>query len=162
VLAVDHRFEPQSGQAKDYTVILLYLSIKHLVEARAKIDWLEIRKKGPNGVTCLPANLFQWASTIKIQSSALNYYNTEIIIISLNLVLESCHDQAKKNAHLVLSNNQHLQYSFIFFFCKNFNQTSASFHLLREEMRFYFDLYSANFQKRSYKNPKVSKWKLLI
>jgi hypothetical protein len=43
----------------------------------------------PSGATCLPADLFQWTSTIKIQLSMLVLNKADLIIISLKINLFS-------------------------------------------------------------------------
>ena len=71
--AVDHEFEPLSGQTKDYEIGIFYFSAKHAALRRKSKDWLA---RNQNNVsewsdmfTC--GLLFQWASTIKIQLSVL-------------------------------------------------------------------------------------------
>ena len=85
--AVGHGFEPQSGQTKDYKLVFFGspLNTQHS-------GWLGIKIMHLSGATCLPTDLFQWASTIKIQLSVLIYYKADIItIISLNITC-SLHD----------------------------------------------------------------------
>ena len=36
---VDHRFEPQSGQTKDYKIDICYFSAKHAALRRKSKDW---------------------------------------------------------------------------------------------------------------------------
>ena len=70
--SVDRGFEPHSGQTKDYAIGICSFSAKHAVlRRRAKTGWLLIRIMCPSGTTCLPADCFQRASTIKIQLSVL-------------------------------------------------------------------------------------------
>ena len=48
--SVDHGFEHQSGQTKDYDIVICCFSAKHAA-LRSKTDWLRIRKMCPNGAT---------------------------------------------------------------------------------------------------------------
>jgi hypothetical protein len=62
--AVDHEFQSQPGQTKDYKIGIYCFSAKHAAwEERAKNDWFWIR------IMCQSTNklLFQGVSTIKIQ-----------------------------------------------------------------------------------------------
>ena len=56
--AVDRRFEPQSGQPKDYNIGVCCFSSKHSVLRRRKkkTGWLGIRIMCPSGATCLSAD----------------------------------------------------------------------------------------------------------
>jgi hypothetical protein len=65
-MTVDRRFEPLSGQSKDYKIGICYLSAKHASLRRKSKDW-------------------QWASTVKIQLRVLVYYKAYLIIISLKI-----------------------------------------------------------------------------
>ena len=47
--AVDHGFEPRSGQTKDYKIGICYFSAKHT-------GWLGIRIMCLSGETCLPVD----------------------------------------------------------------------------------------------------------
>jgi hypothetical protein len=38
--AVDHGFKPRSGQTKDYTIGICYLSVKHAALRSKSKDWL--------------------------------------------------------------------------------------------------------------------------
>jgi hypothetical protein len=55
--AVDHGFEPRSGQTKDYKIGIVAspLSTQHYGE-RAKTEWLGIRIMCQSGATCLSAD----------------------------------------------------------------------------------------------------------
>ena len=66
--AVDHRFEPRSGQTKDYKIgICCFSAIKHDALRRKSKDWLtrnqDYASEWGDRSTC--GLLFQWASTIK-------------------------------------------------------------------------------------------------
>ena len=66
--AVDHRFEPRSGQTKDYKIgICCFSAIKHAALRRKSKDWLtrnqDYASEWGDRSTC--GLLFQWASTIK-------------------------------------------------------------------------------------------------
>ena len=55
--AVDHRFEPQSGQTKDYEIGICCFSAKHAaLREREKTEWLGIRIMCQRGATCLSAD----------------------------------------------------------------------------------------------------------
>jgi hypothetical protein len=65
--AVDCGFEPQSFQTKDFKIGIFCNSVKHTALGERAKDWLtRIRIMCLSKTTCLPADLFQWASTIKI------------------------------------------------------------------------------------------------
>jgi len=72
-IAVDHRFEPQSGQTKDYKIGICCFSAKHAALRRKSKDWLARNQDNVFewGVMSISGLLFQWASTIKIQLSVL-------------------------------------------------------------------------------------------
>jgi hypothetical protein len=57
-----------------------------------------------NGATCLFADLFRWATTIKIQLSVLAQYKADLIIISFKIDLSSPW-YTWKTADLPLNNN---------------------------------------------------------
>ena len=71
--AVDHGFEPRSGQTKDYKIGICCFSVKHAALTRKSKDWLAQNQnnvsKWSDMSTC--GLLFQWASTKKIQLSVL-------------------------------------------------------------------------------------------
>jgi hypothetical protein len=71
--AVDHGFEPRSGQTKDYKIGICCFSVKHAALTRKSKDWLAQNQnnvsKWSDMSTC--GLLFQWASTMKIQLSVL-------------------------------------------------------------------------------------------
>ena len=50
--AVDRRFEPRSGQTKDYNIVICCFSTKHAA-LRSKTSWLGIRKMCQNGAKSL-------------------------------------------------------------------------------------------------------------
>ena len=85
---VDRRFEPWSGQTKDYQIGICCFSAKHTALRRKSKD------------------LFQWASTIKIQLSVL-VKNKADLIISLKINLFSPW-YIWKIAELALNNNHSL------------------------------------------------------
>jgi len=66
--AVDRRFEPRSGQSKDYKIGICCFSAKHTALRRKSKDWLD---RNQNNVSEWSGLLFQWTSTIKIQLSML-------------------------------------------------------------------------------------------
>ena len=72
--AVDLGFESYTNRVKPKIIKLVFvaspLSTQHQGEI-AKTGWLGIRIMCPSGATCLPADLFQWASTIKIKLGVL-------------------------------------------------------------------------------------------
>ena len=87
-------------------IIGCLLSMQH-EGVKAKPGWLGIRIMCQSGATFLPANLFQWTSTIKIQLIVLIYYKADIIIIS-----SKCNSFSPwygwKIAHVTLNNNHSL------------------------------------------------------
>ena len=69
--AVDRGFEPQSGQTKDYAIGICCFSSKHAALRRKSKDCLA---RNQNNVfewsdISTHGQLFQWASTMKIQLS---------------------------------------------------------------------------------------------
>jgi hypothetical protein len=54
--AVDRGFESQSGQTKDYKIVICCLSAKQAALVRAKTNWLGIRIMCQSGATCLSAD----------------------------------------------------------------------------------------------------------
>ena len=63
---VDHGFEEQSGQTKDYKIVIYCFSDKHAASRRKSKDWLARNVSEWNDMFT-HGLLFQWASTIKIQ-----------------------------------------------------------------------------------------------
>ena len=61
----DRRFEPQSGQTKDYKIGISCFSVKHAALKRRSKNWFAGNQD--NVSESIPGLLFQWASTIKIQ-----------------------------------------------------------------------------------------------
>ena len=59
--AVDRGSEPQSGQTKEYKIVICCFTAKHAAlrskRVRAKTGWLGIRIMCPSGTTCLPASV---------------------------------------------------------------------------------------------------------
>jgi hypothetical protein len=71
--ALDRGFEPQSGQTKDYKLGMCCFSAKHAALRRNSKDWLARNQNNVyewSGMSTR-GQLFQWASTIKIQLSVL-------------------------------------------------------------------------------------------
>ena len=71
--AVDSGFEPRSGQTKDYKIGICYFSAKLAALRRKSKDWLARNQNNVSGWGNMSIRglLFQRASTIKIQLSAL-------------------------------------------------------------------------------------------
>ena len=69
--AVDRRFEPRSGQTKDYTIGMCCLSAKHAALRRKSKDWSPRNQNNVSKWSDMSTRglLFQSASTIKIQLS---------------------------------------------------------------------------------------------
>ena len=65
--AVDHGFEPRSGQTKDFEIGICCFSAKHTALRRKSKDWLARNRDNVFewGDMCIHGLLFQWASTIK-------------------------------------------------------------------------------------------------
>jgi hypothetical protein len=90
--AVDHGFEPWSGQTKDYEIGIFCFSAKHAASRRKDKDWLARNQNNVSEWSDLSTRglLFQWASTIKNHLSVLVYYKAaDLIIISLKINLFS-------------------------------------------------------------------------
>ena len=83
--AVDRGFESRSGQTIDYKSGICCFSTKHAAFRRKSKDWLA---QNQNNVSEW-SDMFQWASTIKIQLKVLVYYKVDFIIISLKINLFS-------------------------------------------------------------------------
>ena len=66
--AVDHGFEPRSGQTKDYKIGICCFSAKHASLRRKSKDWLAPNQNNVSEWSDMSTRgvLFQWASTIKI------------------------------------------------------------------------------------------------
>ena len=72
--AVNHGFEPRSGQTKDSEIgICCFSAIKHAALRRKRKDWLARNQDNVSewGNMSIRRLLFQSASTIKIQLSVL-------------------------------------------------------------------------------------------
>ena len=71
--AVDHGFEPRSGQTKDYNIGICCFSAKHAALRRKSKDWLARNQNNVSKWSDISTRglFFQWASTIKIQLSVL-------------------------------------------------------------------------------------------
>jgi hypothetical protein len=67
--AVDHGFEPQSGQTKDFKIGICCFSAKHAALRRKSKDWLARNQDNVSADMSICGLLFQSASTIKIQLS---------------------------------------------------------------------------------------------
>jgi hypothetical protein len=65
-------------------VYMVWPQTQHLGE-RSKTDRRGIGVMCWSGATCLPTDLFQWASTMIIQLSLLVYHKVHIIIILSNV-----------------------------------------------------------------------------
>jgi hypothetical protein len=65
--AVDHGFDPRSGQIKDYKIGMLCFSTKHTTLTRKSKDWLARNQENVSEWDDMSIRwlLFQWASTIK-------------------------------------------------------------------------------------------------
>ena len=103
---LDHGFQPRSAITKEYKIGICCFSAKHTALGSKSKNWLA---QTPNNVfkwsnmsTC--GQLFQWASTLKIQ---LRVYKVDIIIIWSKYKLFSPWYSCKI-AHLVLNNNHSL------------------------------------------------------
>ena len=72
-MTVDRRFEPLSGQSKDYKIGICYFSAKYAALRRKSKDWLARNQENVSDWADMSIRglLFQWASTIKIQLSVL-------------------------------------------------------------------------------------------
>ena len=68
--AVDRGFKPRSGHTKDYTICICCFSDKHAVLRRNSKDWLARNQDNVSeyGDMSIRGLLFQWASTIKLQT----------------------------------------------------------------------------------------------
>jgi hypothetical protein len=88
----------------------------------------------PTEAICLPADLFQWASTIKIQLSVLVYYKVDLIIISLKINLFSPWYIVYiwKIVELALNNNQSIQFQ-----CSVLQNDHPYGFLVDHQIRFY-------------------------
>jgi hypothetical protein len=69
--AVDHVFEPRSGQTKDYKIGICCFSAKHAALRRKNKDWLARNQDNVSEWKDMSACGLLWASTIKIQLSVL-------------------------------------------------------------------------------------------
>jgi hypothetical protein len=71
--AVDHGFEPRSGQTKDYKIGICCFSAKHAALRRKSKDWFARNRNNVSKWSDISTRglLFQWASTIKIQLSVV-------------------------------------------------------------------------------------------
>ena len=71
--AVDHGFEPRSGQTIDYEIDICCFFAKHAALRRKSKDWLAQNQDNVSewGDISIHGLLFQLASTIKIQLSVL-------------------------------------------------------------------------------------------
>ena len=89
--AIDRRFEPWSGQTKDYKIGIFCFSVKHAALRRKSKDWSARNHNNVSEWSDMSTRglLFQWASTIKIQLSVLIENKADLIIISLNIYLDS-------------------------------------------------------------------------
>jgi hypothetical protein len=70
---IDRKFEPQSGQTKDYEIGICCFSAKHTALRRKSRDWL-VRNQNNMTEWCDMSTrilLFQLASTIQIQLNVL-------------------------------------------------------------------------------------------
>ena len=71
--AVDHEFEAQSGQTKDYKIGISCFSAKHAALRRKSKDWSVRNQNNVFEWSDMSTHglLFQWASTIKVQLNVL-------------------------------------------------------------------------------------------
>jgi hypothetical protein len=71
--AVNHGFEPQSGQIKDYKIGICYFSAKHVASRRKNKDWLARNQENVSewGDKSIHGLLFQRSGTIKTQLRVL-------------------------------------------------------------------------------------------
>jgi hypothetical protein len=71
--AVDHGFEPRSGQIKDYKICICCFCTKYPTLRSKSKDWLTLNQDNVYEWDNMSiwGLLFQWASTIKIQLSML-------------------------------------------------------------------------------------------
>ena len=71
--AIDHEFEPRSGQTKDYKIGMCSFSAKHTALKRKSKDWLTRNQKNVSEWSDMSTRrlLFQWASTMQIKISVL-------------------------------------------------------------------------------------------
>ena len=85
--AIDSRFEPRSGQTKDYKIGICCFSAKHAVLRSKSKDGLTRNKDNVfrvDRVTCLHIDCcFCWANTIKIQLPVVqnNHYLIEMQLV---------------------------------------------------------------------------------
>ena len=76
--AVDRGFEPRSDQTKDYKIGICCFSGKHAALRRKSKNQDNVSERGDMSI---PRLLFQWASTIKIQVSVLDYSKVDITVL---------------------------------------------------------------------------------
>jgi hypothetical protein len=71
--AVDRRFEPRSGQTKDYKIGICCFSAKHAALRRNNKNWLARNQNNVSEWSNMSTRglLFQWARTIQIQLSVV-------------------------------------------------------------------------------------------
>jgi hypothetical protein len=71
--AVDHLYEPRSGQTKDYEIGICCFPAKHAALRSKSKDWLPRNLQNMSEWSDMSNRrlLFQWTSTIKIQLSVL-------------------------------------------------------------------------------------------
>jgi len=96
-IAVYRGFEPQSGQTKNNKIDFYCFSAKHVAFRRKSKDWLTWNQNNMSKWNNMSTRgqLFQWASTIKIQLNVL--YKAYIIIILCNA---TCSNHGWKIVHL--------------------------------------------------------------
>ena len=84
---VDRRFEPRTGQTKDYKICICCFAAKHATLRRKSKDWLVRNQDNVSecGDVSIHELLFWWASTLKIELSMLVYYKADPIIISMQI-----------------------------------------------------------------------------
>jgi hypothetical protein len=70
---VDCRFEPRSGQTKDYNIGICCFSAKYAALSSKRKDWLARNQNNVSEWSDISTRelLFQWASTINIQLRVL-------------------------------------------------------------------------------------------
>ena len=71
--AIDHGFEPQSGQTKDYKIGICCFSAKYAALKRKSKDWMVQNQDNVSEWSDMSIFrlLFQWATTIKIKLCVL-------------------------------------------------------------------------------------------
>jgi hypothetical protein len=84
----DRGFDPMLGQTKDYDIGICCFSAKHTALRSKNKDWMARNQDNVSEWSDMSTReLFQWASSIKIQLSVLVWNKADFIIISLKINL---------------------------------------------------------------------------